>query len=339
MDNVTHLIWSIIGLNLSTDWPIYMLINYPIFYFICRFISNKINKVKEKNLLPLSPRILALLTADLILCMLIFVMHIAVVEQAGASTRVLFTSIILYIAYVLLTFLMVSTIVYEYETNASIMLKQSSYDNLQEYMVQIEELYQNIRVFRHDFANIMVSMNGFIEENDMEGLKKYYNKQIFPISTLLNEEKDAIARLHNLDIIELKSLIAVKINYALEMKIKVDLEITEKINQINMKSIDLIRIMGILLDNAIEACQECEKKRLSLSIIKMDKDITIIVKNTYVKQDVDYSKLGFPGISSKGIHRGTGLYNIKTIIHSYDNVVMDTEYGNNHFTQMIEIYG
>ena len=132
VDNVTHLIWSIIGLNLSTDWPIYMLINYPIFYFICRFISNKINKVKEKNLLPLSPRILALLTADLILCMLIFVMHIAVVEQAGASTRVLFTSIILYIAYVLLTFLMVSTIVYEYETNASIMLKQSSYDNLQE---------------------------------------------------------------------------------------------------------------------------------------------------------------------------------------------------------------
>ncbi len=339
VDNVTHLIWSIIGLNLSTDWPIYMLINYPIFYFICRFISNKINKVKEKNLLPLSPRILALLTADLILCMLIFVMHIAVVEQAGASTRVLFTSIILYIAYVLLTFLMVSTIVYEYETNASIMLKQSSYNNLQEYMVQIEELYQNIRVFRHDFANIMVSMNGFIEENDMEGLKKYYNKQIFPISTLLNEEKDAIARLHNLDIIELKSLIAVKINYALEMKIKVDLEITEKINQINMKSIDLIRIMGILLDNAIEACQECEKKRLSLSIIKMDKDITIIVKNTYVKQDIDYSKLGSPGISSKGIHRGTGLYNIKTIIHSYDNVVMDTEYGNNYFTQMIEIYG
>ena len=94
----------------------------------------------------------------------------------------------------------------------------------------------------------MVSMNGFIEENDMEGLKKYYNKQIFPISTLLNEEKDAIARLHNLDIIELKSLLDVKINYALEMKIKVDLEITEKINQINMKSIDLIRIMGILLD-------------------------------------------------------------------------------------------
>lgn len=36
-----------------------------------------------------------------------------------------------------------------------------------------------------------------------------------------------MAKLHNLDIIELKSLISVKINYALELKIEIDLEITE----------------------------------------------------------------------------------------------------------------
>ena len=339
IDNLTHFAWNIVGLNLSIHWPIYMLTDYPIFFAICKIMSKKVVEIKDKKFLPLSLRILSVLGAELILCMLIFVMHITVVEQAGASSRILFTSIILYIAYAVLTFLITKTIIYEYETNANIMLKQNSYDNLQEYMMQIEELYQNLRTFRHDYANIMVSMSGYIEKNDMEGLRKYYGKQIFPMNNLLDKEKDAVAKLHNLNIIELKSIISVKINYALEMNIDVNLEITEKINRINMESIDLVRIIGILLDNATEACQECKNPSITLSIIKMENDITFIVKNTYVKQNLDYSKLGSLGISSNGERRGTGLYNIKTIINTYDNVVMDTEYENGYFTQLIEIYG
>lgn len=339
VDNLTHFVWSIIGMDLSIHWPIYMLIDYPVFYVVCRLTSKKVVEIKRKYFLPLSPKILIILGADLILCMLIFVMNIMVTEQAGSPPRVLFTSIILYIAYVVLTFLIVATIVYEYETNANIMMKQNSYDNLQEYMKQIEELYQNMRVFRHDYANVMLSVVGYIEENDMDGLKKYYDMEIFPISNLFNKEKDVVAKLHNLDIIELKSLISVKINYALELKVEVNLEIIEKIDKVNMKSIDLVRIIGIFLDNAIEACKECEKPSIDLSIIKMDKDITFIVKNTYIKKNIDYCKLGTLGISSKGERRGTGLYNVKTIINAYNNVIMDTEYENGYFTQLLEIYG
>lgn len=339
VDNLTHFVWSIIGMDLSIHWPIYMLIDYPVFYVVCRLTSKKVVEIKRKYFLPLSPKILIILGADLILCMLIFVMNIMVTEQAGSPPRVLFTSIILYIAYVVLTFLIVATIVYEYETNANIMMKQNSYDNLQEYMKQIEELYQNMREFRHDYANVMLSVVGYIEENDMDGLKKYYDMEIFPISNLFNKEKDVVAKLHNLDIIELKSLISVKINYALELKVEVNLEIIEKIDKVNMKSIDLVRIIGIFLDNAIEACQECEKPSIDLSIIKMDKDITFIVKNTYIKKNIDYCKLGTLGISSKGERRGTGLYNVKTIINAYNNVIMDTEYENGYFTQLLEIYG
>lgn len=339
VDNLTHFVWSIIGMHSSIHWPIYMLIDYPVFYVVCRLTSKKVVEIKRKYFLPLSPKILIILGADLILCMLIFVMNIMVTEQAGSPPRVLFTSIILYIAYVVLTFLIVATIVHEYETNANIMMKQNSYDNLQEYMKQIEELYQNMRVFRHDYANVMLSVVGYIEENDMDGLKKYYDMEIFPISNLFNKEKDVVAKLHNLDIIELKSLISVKINYALELKVEVNLEIIEKIDKVNMKSIDLVRIIGIFLDNAIEACQECEKPSIDLSIIKMDKDITFIVKNTYIKKNIDYCKLGTLGISSKGERRGTGLYNVKTIINAYNNVIMDTEYENGYFTQLLEIYG
>ncbi len=337
VDNLTHFIWNIIGLNVSKHWPIYMIVDYPIFVVICRFMSSKIVKLKKRETLMLSPKILVILGTDLTLYLIIFVMNVTVVEQVGSSLSVLF-SIILYIGYFLLIFSMVTTIVKEYDTNAKIILKQNSYDNLREYMSQIEELYQNLRVFKHDYANIMVSMAGYIEGNDMEGLKRYYDKQIFPISNQLIKSNDAIAILHNLDIVELKSLIFVKINHALELNIEVSLEITEEIETINMKSVDLVRIIGILLDNAIEACQECEHPSIGFSIMKMDNDVTFVIKNTYIKHDIDYSKLGSIGVSSKGERRGAGLYNIKTITNDYDNVIMDTEYEAGYFTQVLEIY-
>ena len=339
VDNIVHLVYVIAELDTNRYWWVYALTVYPIAFFICRFISKKVVQIKEKEILPLSPKILRILGADLILCMLIFVIHIAIVEQAGSSPRILLSSITLYISYIILNFLMGVTIIKEYRTNADIMLKQNSYDNLREYMTQIEEQYQNIRAFRHDYTNIMASMSGYIEKQDMEGLKKYYDKQIFPISNLLNKEKAVVAKLHNLKNIELKSLISMKVNYALEMKIEVNIEIIEPIETINMRSVDLVRIIGILLDNGIEACQECEQPSLCLSIIKMNQDVTFIVKNTYIKKDIDYSKLGTLGISSKGTRRGTGLYNIKTITNTYDNVIMDTEYDDEHFTQLLEIYG
>ena len=337
VDNLTHFIWNIIGLNVSKHWPIYMIVDYPIFVVICRFMSSKIVKLKKRETLMLSPKILVILGTDLTLYLIIFVMNVTVVEQVGSSLSVLF-SIILYIGYFLLIFSMVTTIVKEYDTNAKIILKQNSYDNLREYMSQIEELYQNLRVFKHDYANIMVSMAGYIEGNDMEGLKRYYDKQIFPISNQLIKANDAITILHNLDIVELKSLIFVKINHALELNIEVSLEITEEIETINMKSVDLVRIIGILLDNAIEACQECEHPSIGFSIMKMDSDVTFVLKNTYIKHDIDYSKLGSIGVSSKGKRRGAGLYNIKTITNDYDNVIMDTEYEAGYFTQVLEIY-
>lgn len=337
VDNLTHFIWNIIGLNVSKHWSIYMIVDYPIFVVICRFMSSKIVKLKKRETLMLSPKILVILGTDLTLYLIIFVMNVTVVEQVGSSLSVLF-SIILYIGYFLLIFSMVTTIVKEYDTNAKIILKQNSYDNLREYMSQIEELYQNLRVFKHDYANIMVSMAGYIEGNDMEGLKRYYDKQIFPISNQLIKANDAITILHNLDIVELKSLIFVKINHALELNIEVSLEITEEIETINMKSVDLVRIIGILLDNAIEACQECEHPSIGFSIMKMDNDVTFVIKNTYIKHDIDYSKLGSIGVSSKGKRRGAGLYNIKTITNDYDNVIMDTEYEAGYFTQVLEIY-
>lgn len=61
VDNLTHFIWNIIGLNVSKHWPIYMIVDYPIFVVICRFMSSKIVKLKKRETLMLSPKILVIL--------------------------------------------------------------------------------------------------------------------------------------------------------------------------------------------------------------------------------------------------------------------------------------
>ena len=184
----------------------------------------------------------------------------------------------------------------------------------------------------------MMSMTGFIENSDMDGLKEYYTNQISHISTLLNKKKDAVSGLHNLHMVELKSLVYAKMIYAQELNIDVSLEITDKIDEININSFDLVRMIGILLDNAIEACQECENPKIAFSIVKIENDITFIIRNTYIRHNIDYSKLGNIGVSSKGERRGIGLYNIKSILKDYDHVVLDTEYLDVYFTQYLEIY-
>jgi two-component system sensor histidine kinase AgrC len=183
----------------------------------------------------------------------------------------------------------------------------------------------------------MASMASYIEYEDLEGLKEYYHREILPISAKINKSNDAVTKLHNLDIVELKSLMSLKLNYALERNIEISLEVAEKIHWVEMKTLDLVRVVGILLDNAIEACQECEKACMQIAIVRMEKNVTFIISNTYVKHDIDYLKLGTEGISSKGKQRGIGLYNIKNILNEYDNVFLDTEFGEKNFTQTLQI--
>ena len=57
-------------------------------------------------------------------------------------------------------------------------MRQDSYNRLQEYTNQIESMYSSLRSFKHDYSNIMLSMSGYIESNDMEGLSDYFNKEI-----------------------------------------------------------------------------------------------------------------------------------------------------------------
>ena len=141
----------------------------------------------------------------------------------------------------------------------------------------------------------------------------------------------------NIKPMELKSIISAKLLYAMEMNIHISVEIEEEITDIPMDILDLSRITGIFLDNAIEAAMETETPSLSFAVVNLDTEYVFMISNSFLDKGIPFTAMANPDVSSKGKNRGLGLYNAHEIISKYDFVFLDTEIKNQTFIQRLHI--
>lgn len=111
-------------------------------------------------------------------------------------------------------------------------------------------LHDNVRGFKHDFDNIVTTIGGYIKTNDMEGLKNYYSQ--------LEDDCQRVNNLYilNPDIVNndgIYNLLTKKYYEAEREDIKVNITFLLDLSTLHMKIYEFARILGILLDNAIEA--------------------------------------------------------------------------------------
>ena len=128
-------------------------------------------------------------------------------------------------------------------------------ESAESYNNTLHILHDNVRGFKHDFDNIVTTIGGYIKTNDMEGLEKYYSQ--------LQEDCSKVNNLYilNPDIINnpgIYNLLTTKYSEAEEKGIKVNLTFLLDLNELHMKIYEFARILGILLDNAIDAASECD---------------------------------------------------------------------------------
>src|SRR5699024_123874 len=98
------------------------------------------------------------------------------------------------------------------------------------------------------------------------------------------------------------------------------------LSKLNMKIYEFARILGILLDNAIEASLECEEKLINLTFREDSRNSRqlIIVENTYKNKDVDTEKIFEKGVSEKEEHSGLGLWEVRKIVKKNKNINLFT---------------
>ncbi|PTG88567.1 ATP-binding protein [Staphylococcus chromogenes] len=205
------------------------------------------------------------------------------------------------------------------------------------YTLRIEEVNKRMRKFRHDYINILSTMSEYLREDDLEGLKAYYDKHIIPLKDHFEANTLKLNGVENLKVKEIKGVITTKILQAQERKIEISVEVADEINQINMEMIDLSRVLGIIMDNAIEASMNVEEPMIQIAFIKTDQSVLIIIMNKAPEKLPKLHTLYQEGFSTKGKDRGLGLSTLKEITDSKRNVFLETTIENNYFIQKLEI--
>ena len=208
------------------------------------------------------------------------------------------------------------------------------YRDMERYSRHIEELYKEVRSFRHDYTNLLTSLRLGIEEEDMEQIKEVYDSVLKDSSEKLQDNKYDLGRLVNIRDKALKSLLAGKFLKARDKKIVFNVEVPEEIQVEGMSLLDFLTIVSILCDNAIEATAEASQPHVSIAFFKNGAQETFIIENSIKEERIDISEIFSFGVSSKGEERGVGLYTVMKIVESYPNASLNTTCQDQVFRQV-----
>ncbi|MFM9295435.1 sensor histidine kinase [Streptococcus sp. ST14] len=211
------------------------------------------------------------------------------------------------------------------------------YRDMERYSRHIEELYKEVRSFRHDYTNLLTSLRLGIEEEDMEQIKEVYDSVLKDSSEKLQDNKYDLGRLVNIRDRALKSLLAGKFLKARDKKIIFNVEVPEEIQVEGMSLLDFLTIVSILCDNAIEASAEASQPHVSIAFFKNGAQETFIIENSIKEESIDLSEIFSFGASSKGEERGVGLYTVMKIVESHPNTSLNTTCQNQVFRQVFTI--
>ncbi|EJE03257.1 MULTISPECIES: quorum-sensing sensor histidine kinase AgrC [Staphylococcus] len=206
-----------------------------------------------------------------------------------------------------------------------------------EYTLRIESINNEMRKFRHDYVNILTTLSDYIREDDMPGLRKYFDEHIVPMKDKLKTRSIKMNGIEKLKVREIKGLITTKIIQAQEKRIPISIEVPDEIDRIDMNTVELSRIIGIITDNAIEASENLEEPLINIAFIDNDESVTFIVMNKCSEDIPKIHELFEQGFSTKGDNRGLGLSTLKELTDSNENVLLETVIENGYFVQKVEI--
>ena len=326
---------SIIGNYFVSEYKeIFFLVVLLLTYFIIKkiitYFNLEVNYFDKDYLYPFFKKIIL---AFFVLQILLFISDMVSIHSHFNSFGSILASIV-FICLLLIFFAMNS---HKVQIEREIALKQKKFEqeHLQTYTDEIVGLYNEIRGFRHDYAGMLVSMQMAIDSGNLREIDRVYNEVLVKANQKLRSDKYTYFDLNNIEDSALRSLIAQSIVYARNNDVEFTLEVKDIIKRLSIDLLDLVRIMSVLLNNAVEGAAESYLKKMEVAVIKMDLETVIVIQNSCkitMAPSEDLFELGF---STKGRNRGIGLNNVKEILDKYENIILETEMEDNTFRQII----
>lgn len=223
------------------------------------------------------------------------------------------------------------------------LLKKSQQDKLikeqkqlQEYTRYLEESEDELRAFRHDYRNMFNSLKISAQEGDTKELIQKLDEYT---KTNLNAKAfEKYRDVNHIKVKSLKSIIIAKLTEMYGSKIPYNFECRDDITKIpnNINELDLVRIIGISCDNAIEESKALLKQNKKAHIEIMissneDGEFEYEIQNKRRDSEISLKQIQQRGYSTKKSHSGMGLANINSIKNKYENMTISYEIPKGYF--------
>lgn len=309
---------------------------FMIFFVVLIYIFSKVLDTFI-NVIGISISVQLLVFTIVIMTIVVFYMNSFIPTTKDEMALVKF-NLSIQIGYVLLMSLVFSFLYRTLKMNMQVERRTLEVEQFTQYMQALEEVNRDMNKFRHDYANILLTMQGYLDDDDVDGLRHYFQQYIVKTEQHTLFKQKVLGNLDNLQVVGLKGLLATKALQADEYEIAIQIEIPDVIYEIPMDMIDLSRIIGILMDNAIEASKEQVQGSIHLAVFNSSSgSVVLIIRNFIGEKSVNISQLFNERFSTKGAGRGMGLTTVKQIVQHYPNVTMNTQIDGQWFVQQLNI--
>ena len=334
---VAWIIFSIFSINafeLSRNNSIFLLFVNAIIYFIAiylfeiKFVKNLINSLFS-NL----NKINELIIYFIILIFIVTLNFLLILNYLNEKNYILIIINTLFmIIHSLILFILVNEKIKNkfYIENNKILLS-----NLNEY----EKMLDYQRVNNHENKNQLLVIKSMIEKKDKK-LMDYINE-------IIKEKREDNEIVYNMakriPSGGLQGLIYQKMLLMQENNIEISLDINNKVRKIDFEKLsakmnyDICRIVGIIIDNAIEETVKFNKKEREIIISMYTDDDFIIEISNRIKDEIDLNKIYEKGYTSKKKGHGYGLSLLKKIVDENEQIRNEVKIVNNIFTQIVKI--
>ena len=311
-------------------------INFALIYAIKRLFGKHFREINEMGkVYPKIERFFIYNSAGILFLMMLFYFTYGLANGFFNVPSVVFNLFIAFALVIQLSFLiMVFRITWLKDNLQSKMLESQS---LADYSSSLEKNMNDIRGIKHDIKNIFITMGSFVEQSSSAEMQDFFREKISPFVNEEISKSDLFGKLAYINNEPLKAFLCYKISQAVEREIAVDLEISSHFSasDVAVDLTDLVRILGILLDNAIEECMTLTQGVITIKLTQNDEMTSYMVKNTVSPKR---KEMGIKaGVSSKDDGRGKGLVIVRGLLEKYDCVTLNSYFKEDCFVQSLVV--
>lgn len=287
----------------------------------CYFLGRRLRRGRlfsDGNIIP--DKIQKLLFTDVTICSCIFLFNIFFGSLNNYPTEILLFNGVLILSFSAANFIIFLILYRTLQENKRLELRTQEQEKLTEHMIQLENHYQEIRRYKHDYMNILSTINGYLQEGDLEKLKNYFDLRLGSVNRLMFNNDATIAKLALIRALEIKGLLYTKLIQAMNLDLNVSLELTQEFFHFPVNMLTLTRILGIFLDNAMEAAVLTKERRFHIAILQKDQKIIFHIENSTLPLPQPLECLMKEGFTTKENHSGIGLSTVSMLLDSIPEI-------------------